>query len=63
MTSYEKRTKARTEAAATKAKENEMKEEKEVERKVSKSFISARVGSLEADFPTNREMKMQKHAC
>ncbi|KXJ95307.1 hypothetical protein Micbo1qcDRAFT_25502 [Microdochium bolleyi] len=33
LTSYEKRTKARTEAAATKAKENEMKEEKETERK------------------------------
>ncbi|KAI0135461.1 hypothetical protein F4814DRAFT_401265 [Daldinia grandis] len=33
LTSYEKRTKLRTAAAATKARENEMKEEKEAERK------------------------------
>ncbi|KAK3310181.1 rRNA-processing protein CGR1 [Chaetomium strumarium] len=33
LTSYEKRAKARVEQAATKAKEREMKEEKEAERK------------------------------
>jgi rRNA-processing protein CGR1 len=34
LTSYEKRARARVEQAATKAKEREMKEEKEAERKV-----------------------------
>ena len=34
MTSFEQRTKARVAQAATKAKEKEMKEEKEAERQV-----------------------------